>query len=102
VEAGHAVTVLPDGGFAVAGDSLKGLADRDARVWCFAPDGILRWYRSYGGDAQDLARGIARLTDGSLVVAGSTMSRGAGKTDLWVLRLSERGELAAQQTFGAP
>jgi hypothetical protein len=102
VEAGHAVTVLPDGGFAVAGDSLKGPADRQARVWCFAPDGALRWRRSYGGDAQDLARGIARLTDGSLLVAGSTMSRGAGKTDLWVLRLSDSGELAAQQTFGGP
>jgi hypothetical protein len=102
VEAGHAVIALPDGGFAVAGDSLKGLADRDARVWGFAPDGALRWHKSYGGNAQDLARGIARLADGSLLVAGSTMSRGAGKTDLWVLRLSESGELAAQQAFGSP
>ncbi len=102
VEAGHAVTVLPDGGFAVAGDSLQGLAGRDAVVWRFAPDGALRWHRSYGGDAQDLARGIARLADGSLLVAGSTMSRGAGKTDLWMLRLSESGEPIAQRTFGGP
>lgn len=102
VEAGHAVAMLPDGGVAVAGDSLKGLADRDARVWRFRADGTLLWRKSYGGDAQDLARGIARLADGSLVVAGSTMSRGAGKTDLWVLRLSEDGELSAQETFGDP
>jgi outer membrane protein assembly factor BamB len=102
VEAGYAIVALPDGDFVVAGDSLKDLSDRDARLWCFASDGALRWHRSYGGEAQDLARGIARLGDGSLLVAGSTMSRGAGKTDLWVLRLSASGEVVAQQTFDGP
>jgi hypothetical protein len=102
VQAGHAVVALPDGGFAVAGDSLKGQGDRDAHVWRFAADGALRWDRAYGGAAQDLARGLAHLADGSLLVAGSTMSRGAGKTDLWLLRLAETGEPLGEQTFGAP
>ncbi len=101
-EAGHAVTTFPDGSIAVAGDSLKALGNRDARVWRFAPDGHLSWRNSYGGDNQDLARGIARLSNGELVVVGATMSSGAGKTDLWVLRLSERGEVLRQQTFGGP
>jgi len=102
VEAGHAVTALPDGGAAVAGDVLKGLADRDARVWCLGPDGTVRWRKSYGGGLQDLARGITRLADGGLIVAGSTMSRGAGKTDLWVFRVSADGDLTWQETFGTP
>lgn len=102
VRAGHAVIALPDGDFVVAGDSLKDLSDRDAHVWRFAADGALRWDRAYGGAAQDLARGLALLGDGSLLVAGSTMSRGAGKTDLWLLRLSEAGEPLGEQTFGAP
>lgn len=100
VEAGFAVVALADGGVAVAGDSLKGLNDRDARVWRFGPGGELLWRKSYGGDAQDLTRGITRLPSGEFIVVGSTMSGGATKTELLILKLSQRGELIEQKLFG--
>jgi hypothetical protein len=38
----------------------------------------------------------------SLVVVGSTTSKGAGKTDLWTFGLSPEGHLLWEETFGAP
>ena len=103
VGAGHAVTAFPDGGFAVAGYWWKELlVDREAKVWRFAADGSLLWQQAHGGAKDDSGGGIARLADGSLVVVGSTMSKGAGKTDLWTFGLSPEGQLLWEETFGAP
>ncbi len=103
VGAGHAVTAFPDGGFAVAGYGWKELlVDREAKVWRFAADGRLLWQQAHGGARDDSGSGIARLADGSLVVVGSTMSKGAGKTDLWTFGLSPEGLLLWEETFGAP
>jgi|GEM_PF-2935125 len=103
VGAGHAVTSFPDGGFAVAGYWWKELlVDREAKVWRFAAEGSLLWQQAHGGAKDDSGGGIARLADGSLVVVGSTMSKGAGKTDLWTFGLSPEGQLLWEETFGAP
>ncbi|WP_076606101.1 hypothetical protein [Cystobacter fuscus] len=103
VGSGHAVTALADGGFAVAGYSWKELlVDREARVWRFSADGNLLWQQAHGGAKDDSGSGIARLADGSLVVVGTTMSKGAGKTDLWTFGLSPEGQLLWEETFGAP
>lgn len=101
-EAGSALTALPDGGVAVVGFSWKALDDRDAKVWRFSADGSLLWQQLYGGAREDLGYGIAWLEDGSLVVVGSTMSKGAGKTDLWTFGLSPEGQVLWEETFGAP
>ncbi|MDC0713322.1 hypothetical protein POL68_32970 [Stigmatella sp. ncwal1] len=103
VEAGRAITVLPDGGIAVAGLSWKELlVDRDAKVWRFSAEGNLLWQKLCGGVKNDMGNGIARLADDSLVVVGSTLSKGAGKTDLWTFGLSPEGELLWEETFGSP
>jgi outer membrane protein assembly factor BamB len=102
VEAGHAVTAVADSGVAVVGYTLKDMADRETKVWRFSAEGELLWQQSYGGAGDDLGYGIARLADESLVVVGSTTSRGAGKTDLWTFRLSPEGQLLWEEMFGAP
>jgi len=102
VEAGHGVAVFPDGSIAVVGFSWKELVDREAKVWRLSADGRLLWQQSYGGAGDDLGYGIARLEDESLVVVGSTTSKGAGKTDLWTFGLSPEGQLLWEETFGAP
>jgi outer membrane protein assembly factor BamB len=101
-EAGHGVAVFPDGSIAVVGFSWKEMIDREAKVWRFSADGRLLWHQSYGGAGDDLGYGIARLEDESLVVVGSTTSKGAGKTDLWTFGLSPEGQLLWEETFGAP
>jgi hypothetical protein len=103
VEAGYALTALPDGGLAVTGLSWKDLLkEREAKVWRFAADGRLLWQQSYGGAENGTGTGIARLADDSLVVVGSTFSQGPRKTDLWIVGVSPNGQLLWEETFGGP
>jgi hypothetical protein len=83
------VASLPDGGFAVCGlfdvdatlapgeaneTSLLTAAYHDAFVAKYAADGSLVWVRQIGGDSYDQALGVAGLPDGSVAVAGLTVS----------------------------
>jgi hypothetical protein len=58
------------------------------------------WDRTYGGWRFDSASSIVALADGGLAVAGMTKSKGAGKRDMWVLRLDEAGNVLWDHTYG--
>ena len=96
---GTAVVVLPDGGFAVAGASQREgrWVGRLARL---TGDGTLLWEHSYGGEKDDIVRGLARTAESGFVLVGSTMSRGAGKTNVWILKLDGNGVLLWDRVFG--
>jgi hypothetical protein len=112
------VVALPEGGVVVAGDAL-GASDRSFRaqrakvpaggpadqrsiqVARLAPDGTPLWERAFGGVRWDVARGLTSTGDGGLVVVGSTMSKGPGKTNVWILRLDGEGRLRWDRAFGS-
>jgi hypothetical protein len=96
---GRAIAALPDGGVAIAGEVLRD-GHRGLRVARLAADGSVTWERSFGGTGQDTARGIAATADGGLVVVGSTTTQGAGKTNVWILRLDGDGKLRWDRVFG--
>jgi hypothetical protein len=58
------------------------------------------WEKTYGGSKIDAARAVRRLADGGYAIAARTRSRGAGKDDIWLLRLNRRGKRLWQKTFG--
>jgi len=58
------------------------------------------WAKSYGGTGQDHAYSIQQTIDGGYIVAGWTMSFGAGFYDLWVLKLNSNGSVAWQKRYG--
>jgi hypothetical protein len=60
------------------------------------------WERTFGGGRDDSASALAVLPDGGLAVAGDTRSRGAGGTDIWVLRLDADGNLRPEMTASPP
>ena len=59
------------------------------------------WAKSYGG-AQDenVFRSVIALSGGGHVIAGVTNSTGAGKNDIWILRLDATGAILWQKTYG--
>lgn len=94
--------VTSDGGFVGAGwTSSKGKGRRD--VWVFKLDaaGKRVWERTYGGRASDAAAAIRQTSDDGFVVAGYTESKGAGKRDIWVLKLDATGKQIWDRTFGS-
>jgi hypothetical protein len=98
-----AVAALRDGGVVVAG-SRERKATRNADVWVIRLDrrGKVLWERTFGGAGDDSAHAVIELPDGGLAVTGSTESKGAGESDVWLLRLDRRGNLLWDRTYGGP
>ena len=99
IRIGAAIVALPDGGFAVAGAAQRG-EHRGLRLARLSGDGAVLWERAYGGEQRDEATGLAQTADGGFVLVGSTMSKGAGKTNVWILKLDSDGQLVWDRAFG--
>jgi len=59
-----------------------------------------QWARTYGGGGDDIVHSIQQTSDGGYILAGCTNSFSAGKSDLWILKLSLAGEIEWQRTYG--
>jgi len=92
-----------DGGYALAGWTGKTFASTQrvvflggADFWVIKLDhqGNMIWDRTYGRKGNnDAAYSLIQTTDGGYAVAGATYSKGAGKSDLWVIKLDAQGNL---------
>ena len=91
----QAVEQTADGGYVLAGYTLSYGAGGDD-VWLVKTDadGDAQWDQTYGGTASDVAYSVAQTTDGGYVVAGHTLSYGAGLHDVWLIRLAGDGPSA--------
>ncbi|MBD3286028.1 hypothetical protein GF359_05990 [candidate division WOR-3 bacterium] len=58
------------------------------------------WMRTYGGTGKDVGRFVKELSDGSFIVLGETQSYGAGKTDIWLLKVNPEGDTVWSRTYG--
>lgn len=103
-EAGYDAAQTPDGGFVATGfttsSSLAG--DRDLYLVRLDSAGRVLWTRAYGGPGSDVGRSVVVTADGGFAVAGTTDSRGAGETDLWLLRTDAEGAELWSRTYGGP
>jgi hypothetical protein len=78
-----------DGGYILAGETMS----FGAGVWDVYPvktdsNGDTLWTRTYGGSGADYAYSVQETSDGGYVIAGGTMSFGAGRRDVWLLKLA--------------
>lgn len=99
----YQVELASDGGLFVAGVSgVKGPGKADGWVARLDPQGEVLWSRNPGVNLDDEIRSVRALSDGGVVVAGWTRSRGAGGKDAWVQRLDVKGAVVWDKTFGGP
>jgi hypothetical protein len=99
-EYGFALQQTIDEGYIVAGYAASGAMGKDFWVLKLHVDGTIEWQKTYGGSADEEARSAQQTSDGGYVVAGSTESFGAGRTDLWILKLEPSGNIQWQKTYG--
>lgn len=62
-------------------------------VWVLRLDanGNVKWQKTFGGSGSDGAYAVSIAPEGGVIVAGWTMSFGAGRGDAWILRLPVGG-----------
>jgi hypothetical protein len=97
----HFIQQTSDGGYIVAGyTGSLGAGSLDFRVLKLDARGDVVWQKTYGGENSDWATCIQQTTDGGYIVAGVTWSFGAGRRDVWVLKLNARGYVVWEKTYG--
>jgi hypothetical protein len=96
----YAVRQTSDEGFIFAGQSNSISSQYDVYLVRTNCDGDTLWTRRFGGSGNDGARAICETTDGGFIVAGSTVSYGAGLSDVYLLRLTSTGDTVWTRAFG--
>jgi len=98
-----ALAIGTDGSLMISGytnSSGAGLNDVLLAKW-YAND-TLAWVNTLGGSSDDIGWALANGPNGSIVVAGSTSSFGAGNYDLLLAYLDARGQLAVNNSLIRP
>lgn len=109
----YSVAQANDGGFVMIGASESDDFDiTDSRgsydYWAVRLNnqGALQWTKSYGGSAIDIAYDIVLAENGNYLVVGDARSNdfdvsiNMGNADVWLLEISDQGNLVWQKSLG--
>ncbi len=88
-EYGNAVATTQDGGFIlVGGTNTLGKGNYSAYVLALNRVGELIWSHVYGDERKDVAHGVARMSDGSVIIVGESDSYSRA-TNFYINKISK-------------
>jgi hypothetical protein len=91
-EAGNSLIQTSDGGYAIAGFTKSfGAGEWDVYVIKLDAKGNLQWTKTIGGKNWEWGYSLIQTSDGGYAIAGFTESFGAGKWDVYVVKLDKNG-----------
>jgi hypothetical protein len=92
-EIGFSLIQTSDGGYAIAGATQSfGAGQLDVYVVKLNADGNLQWTKTISAKNEDLGRlSLIQTSDGGYAIAGHTYSFGAGKKDVYFVKLDKNG-----------
>ena len=97
----RSVIQTSDGGYAVAGETRsKDAGSADMWLVKLNSDGTTQWDKTFGGRSDDEAYSVIQTSDGGYALAGWTASKGAGRSDMWLVKINSDGTTEWDQTFG--
>ncbi len=92
----HTVQQTSDRGYIVAGYTYSFGADgEDAFLIKTDANGDIIWAKTYGGTLDDRVSSVQQTTDGGYIVAGSTLSFGAGGWDIFLVKTDADGDVGS-------
>ncbi len=97
----RSMRLTADGGCIIAGYT-RSFGSGGSDVWLLRADslGDTLWTRTYGGSLDEDAYSLDIAADGGCIVAGYTRSYGAGRADIWLLKVAPSGDTEWTRTFG--
>jgi hypothetical protein len=90
-----------DGGYIVAGRTRSfGAGGYDIFLIKTDANGNVQWAKTYGGTGDELFSSVQQTSDGGYIVAGRTLSFGAGGNDIFLIKTDENGDVQWAKTYG--
>jgi hypothetical protein len=95
---GYCVSQTSDGGYILTGKTNSYGAGFDD-VYIIKTDslGDIMWTRTYGDTSSDRGLSIVQTNDGGFIVAGWTMSYGAGSNDFYLIKTDSLGNVGVKE-----
>jgi hypothetical protein len=95
-EKGYTVQQTSDGGYIVAGETTSfGAGGWDFFLIKTDANGNRIWAKTYGGTSHDAAYPVQQTLDGGYIVAGWTLSFGAGGVDIFLVKTDANGNIGS-------
>ena len=98
---GRSFKLIPDGKFVIAGFTSDDGNNWD--VFLIKTNSIFGdtlWTRRYGGGLSDMGYSVDLTDDGGFIIAGNTMSFGAGDYDVYLIKTDSMGNVLWTKTYG--
>jgi predicted secreted protein len=100
-EQGSSVQQTSDDGYIITAATYSfGAGDRDAWLIKTDSNGNEEWTKTFGGPSYDASFEGHQTSDGGYIIAGFTMSFGAGSSDIWLIKTDSNGNEEWTETFG--
>jgi hypothetical protein len=98
--ANQSIRQTEDEGYIAAGNTMDNENGMNFSIVLLDKYGNKKWEKSYGNMAQwEYASSIQQISGGGYIVAGQTESYGAGRYDMWIIKLDENGNLETTGIF---
>ncbi|MCX6842354.1 MAG: T9SS type A sorting domain-containing protein [candidate division WOR-3 bacterium] len=101
-DAGRAVQQTSDGGYIIAGHTLSSHSEYDVYLMKTDAQGDTLWTRTYGGRTYDWGSSVEQTADGGYIIAGYTLSFGAGDYDVYIIKTDANGDTLWTRAYGGP
>jgi len=102
VEFGSSAEQTSDGGYIMAGQSENSFCAGGSDMYLTKTDanGNIVWNKLYGGIDHDFAYSVKQTMDGGYIMAGYTLSYGAGNEDVSLVKTDSFGDTLWCKTYG--